>query len=66
MTAVMQPSNEQCLETGHKVVTCLKAAGLSVSWAETIKDTILVKVQQDFDAMQHRRFSASAHTQPMS
>lgn len=43
---VLQASNDQILEVGHRVSKTLKAAGLSVVWAEDASDTIMIKVQR--------------------
>ena len=42
---VLQATNDQILEVGHRVSKTLKAAGLSVVWAEDANDTIMIKVQ---------------------
>ncbi len=43
-SCVMQATDDEIVEVGHKVSKCLRAAGLSVQWNEDAHDTILIKV----------------------
>ena len=45
MLHVLQATPDQILEVGHRVSKTLRAAGLSVVWAEDANDTIMIKVQ---------------------
>ncbi len=45
-SCVMQATDDEIVEVGHRVSKCLQAAGLSVQWNEDANDTISIKVQK--------------------